>query len=393
MKVSMKGGENLPDLITQLEYNDPLVIISRKGDDQDPYVRRTDSLPIINGCITLFEIPSTTKRVQISDMLEVDQSYFEQKNQLAPNEFLVHYQTGMIQFHPSLEGTTKLCTYYGKGLIMYPASRIYAMISRNPDVVVTLQDYIDEIELKLTQNTSLAEQITASLAEMKATTQQAKLAIEQTAEAIDATNEAAAFARDAYLTTKLVWKEPVQSDKELYLAYPHPNVGWTVQTTNDGKRYRFDGSKWVLIDIFGSNLQTVNEHKDGLMSVAEHLKLKSYPSTLSERVVVMSLPDAVQGVIVNNFSFPYEGEIVEVYASCATSGETPTIISIEKTRNMVDWTELTDRRLTFPIGARFDDKQITFKDKRVAPKDIFRVNMIQQGLLMDNLTITFRIKT
>lgn len=388
----MKGGENLPDLITQLEYNDPLVIISRTGDDQDPYVRRTDSLPIINGCITLFEIPSTTKRVQISDMLEVDQSYFEEKNQLAPNEFLVHYQTGMIQFHPSLEGTTKLCTYYGKGLIMYPASRIYAMISRNPDVVVTLQDYIDEIELKLTQNTSLVEQITSALAEMKATTQQAKLAIEQTAEAIDATNEAAAFAKDAYLTTKLVWKEPVQSGKDLYLAYPHPNVGWTVQTTNDGKRYRFDGSKWVLIDIFGSNLQVVNEHKDGLMSVADYLKLKSFPDTLTHKTIVFSFPDAVRGVIENCFSFPFKGEIVSFYATCEDAGETPTTISIERSRNMGDWTEITNRRLTFQPNQKVDDGLVTFYNLEVRPRDKFRLHMNQQGAGFYNLTASFIIK-
>lgn len=391
--MARKGGEQLPDLITQLQYNDPLVIVSRTGLEDDPYVRRSDSLPIINGSITLFEIPSATKRVQIAEMIEVDQTYFQEKEVLEPHEFLVHYGTGMIQFHPSLEGTSKLCTYYGKGLIMYPASRIYAMVKRHPDVIVTLQDYIEEIGLKLEQNEVLIKKITTSLKQNTAMLNEAKQIIEQATQAIDATHEATELALDAYHTTKLVWKEPVQAEKELYSTYPHPNVGWTVQTTNDGKRYRFDGNDWVLIDIFGSNLQVVNEKKDGLMSVADYKKLKSFPESLKDRVIALSLPDAVQGIIANHFSFPFEGEIVGFYAKCITAGETPTVIAVERSRNLVDWTEITNHRLTLPIGSHVDDKNVSFKETKVFSGDTFRLNMTQEGIGMDNITVTFIIRT
>lgn len=36
----------MPDLITQLQYNDPLTIIARKGTLDDPYIDRADSMTI-----------------------------------------------------------------------------------------------------------------------------------------------------------------------------------------------------------------------------------------------------------------------------------------------------------------------------------------------------------
>ncbi|UWS61864.1 hypothetical protein N2384_00435 [Bacillus paralicheniformis] len=63
---------------------------------------------------------------------------------------------------------------------------------------------------------------------------------------------------------------------------PYPHIGWTVQTYKDGNRYRFDGKEWVLIDIFGRSIQPVSEHADGLMTVAEHVKLKSIPLEVKE---------------------------------------------------------------------------------------------------------------
>ncbi|GJM68120.1 hypothetical protein HMSSN036_03360 [Paenibacillus macerans] len=158
----------MPDLITQLQYNDPITIIMRKGTDDDPYKDRADSLVVqSNGMITLLEIPSITERVHISGMVEIDQEVYEKRPRLAPNEFLVNYSIGSIQVHESLIGKAILCRYKGRGLILYPASRIYALVSRNPDVVVTLQDYIDEIERKLAENNQLIGRVEELISETR----------------------------------------------------------------------------------------------------------------------------------------------------------------------------------------------------------------------------------
>src|SRR5690625_1024258 len=119
-----------------LQYNDPLTIIWRRGTPDDPYVDKLDSLPVINNQITLLEIPSQSHKVQISGYTEIDPiTYNYNKKKLESDEFLVDYQNGNIQFNPSEDGKTLLCSYKGRGLILYPASRIYGMVSRNPDVV------------------------------------------------------------------------------------------------------------------------------------------------------------------------------------------------------------------------------------------------------------------
>ncbi|QWU14460.1 hypothetical protein SAMN04487895_101770 [Paenibacillus sophorae] len=382
----------MPDLITQLQYNDPLVIVARKGTTGDPFKERTDSLPIINGIITLWEIPSITERVTIAGMIEIDQEIFEQRKVIAENEFLVHYSTGVVQFHSSLEGTTKLCRYKGRGLIMYPASRIYAMISRNPDVVTTLQDYITEIEIKLAENTDLINRVESLLLETRLVIDESRLSTDNANTAAQAANNAADLALDAYNTTRLVFKNPVAREQDLHTTYPFPSVGWTVQTYTNGKRYRFDGNDWIEIDVFGSNLQAVNEFKDGLMTIADYLKLKSYPDSMKDRIISFSLPDAVQGVIENFIPFPFNGQLIEMTGYCEIAGEMVTEISLERSRNLLNWTEITSRRLRFQPNQHFDDKLVTFNNNTIESGDIFRINMNTQGLGIYNITINLKIR-
>jgi hypothetical protein len=382
----------LANVQTYLEYNDPLTIIFRSGSPTDPYKDRADSLPVINNMITLLEIPSKSDRVSIAGMTEIDQEVFENRPSLLPTEFLVNYSIGAVQVHSSLEGTAQLCRYKGKGLIMYPASRIYALTNRNPDVVVTLQDYIEEIQRKLNETYDGIARLESTILHSVEITEKTILATDNANRATESAENAAKLAQSAYDTTRLVFKEPVATMQEIPTKYPTPLVGWTVQTYKDGKRYRFDGSRWIEIDIFGSNLQIVNEFKDGVMSVAEHLKLKSFPIEIKERVIAFSLPDAVQGAIDNFIPFPFKGEISELSGYCATSGEMVTTLSLERSRDLKNWTEVTDRRLQFEPNHNFDDKKVTFKSLYVEKGDIFRINLNQQGLGMSNLTISLRIK-
>ncbi|GJM68119.1 hypothetical protein HMSSN036_03350 [Paenibacillus macerans] len=202
------------------------------------------------------------------------------------------------------------------------------------------------------------------------------------------------MALDAYKTTKLAFKTAVADMKELYATYPHPEVGWTVQTYKDGKRYRYDGNDWVLIDIFGENIQPVSEYKDGLMSVAEHLKLKSFPSTLNERVIVIYLDGVLEfGVQQQIIPFLYDGELVSVNAVCKVSGDTETFINIEKSRNFMDWTGILDKKLHFKALEYADDKTATFKTKTVNKGDMFRVNVEDLGINVQSMSVYLVIRT
>ncbi|QSF43558.1 hypothetical protein [Paenibacillus tianjinensis] len=382
----------MPDLITQLQYNDANISLLRKGTDDDPYVDRTDLLPVINGLITLFELPSRAHHVQIPSLIEIDQEIYSNRQFLEENEFLVNYSVGAIQFHPSKEGMSFLCNYKGRGLTMIAASRVYAMIHRNPDVVTTLQDYIDQIQDRINENKLVIENVEDLMNQTKLVIDNAILATDNANIATQDAQSAAALAQSAYNTTRLVFKEPVAEFTNIPSTYPSPLVGWTVQTYKDGKRYRFDGSRWIEIDVFGSNLQVVNEFKDGLMSIADYQKLKTFPVDIKERVISFSLPDAVQGAIENFIPFPFDGEITDLSAYCATAGETVSTLSLERTRDMKNWTELTDRRLQFEPNHNFDDKNVTFTDAVVQKGDIFRINLTQQGLGLYNLTVSLKIK-
>ncbi|MCM3256978.1 hypothetical protein M3664_04185 [Paenibacillus lautus] len=383
----------MPNLITQLQYNDPLTIIARNGTPEDPYKDRSDSLPVINGLITLLEIPSLADKVLIAGMNEIDQEIFEQRKKLEPHEFLVNYSIGSIQVHPSLEGRTLLCRYKGRGLIMYPASRIYALVSRNPDVVITLQDYIMEIERKLAENQSLIGRVEQLISETRLVIEESKKSTDNANRAAEEADRARDKALDAYETTRLVFKPPVADMKELYATYPYPSVGWTVQTYKDGVRYRFDGSDWIPIDIFGENLQPVNEFRDGLMTVAEHLKLKSFPVDLKDRIIVFCLPSYIfQGVQEIIVPFDFDGEIVSIKAICKIHGDTETEIGIEKSRNIIDWTSILHSNLYFRALSNFDDKTVSVASPKVDKGDMFRINVIKSGVNIQGITIEIKIK-
>ncbi|WP_145413295.1 hypothetical protein [Paenibacillus xylanexedens] len=384
----------MPDLNTYLQYNDPITIISRSGTPQDPYVDRADSLPVINGMITLLELPSPTDKVNIAGFVEIDQEVFENRPVLNEHEFLVHYGMGVIQFHASQEGTVHLCRYKGRGLIMYPASRIYAMVTRNPDVVVTLQDYIDQIQAKIDENQIALGRIEDAIKHSQEQAELSKLATDNANRAAENATESASKAMDAYNTTRLVFLEPVQDLPELRARYPFPQIGWTAQTYKDGKRYRYDGKNWIEIDVFGQNLQVVNEFKDGLMSVAEHLKLKDMPLELQDRVIVLCKGSYIfQEPLDTLAPFPFSGEIVKVEAICANSGQTETEVTVERTRDFNTWLNVLDRNLKFNPNAQKDDKQVVIKHKQVAAGDIFRANVIKAGLNMQSLTIQITVRT
>jgi hypothetical protein len=121
---------------TYLQYNDPLKILWRTGTAQDPYVPKTTTQKIINGKITLDEIPNEFDHVLISGYSEI------YTGTPTETQFIVNYTNGVVTFNSINEGTTIIANYYGRGIILYPAERIYVH-NANPDIVISLQDLIE----------------------------------------------------------------------------------------------------------------------------------------------------------------------------------------------------------------------------------------------------------
>lgn len=154
-------------MTTYLQYNDPVRIVWRKGDVTDPYVSITEPQKIINNVIVLQEIPDEFNHVVISGLTEI------YEGTPATNEFIVNYQNGMVTFNSSKEATTVTATYKGRGIIQYPAERIYAH-NDNPSAIQNLQEIIDSAQTAIEfidDATVIIDQATAAISD--ATTQAA----------------------------------------------------------------------------------------------------------------------------------------------------------------------------------------------------------------------------
>lgn len=104
-------------------------------------LRENEQQKIVNGKITLSEIPDEFYGVTISGYNEV--KYGKIINE---TDFKVNYALGEVAFHPSQEGKTiTINSYYGRGCIYYPSSRIYYTTNINGDIESTLQDYINSV--------------------------------------------------------------------------------------------------------------------------------------------------------------------------------------------------------------------------------------------------------
>ena len=67
------------------------------------------------------------------------------------------------------------------------------------------------------------------------------------------------------------WKEAVQTFDDLFIVYPDPYEGWTVNVLDSGITYRFNGEEWVGISANATPL--VTHEIDGLMRKEDKIKL------------------------------------------------------------------------------------------------------------------------
>ncbi|MBW7474079.1 hypothetical protein K0T92_04940 [Paenibacillus oenotherae] len=386
----------MPSLQTNLEYNDKSIIIWRKGTAEDPYKPRADSLPIINGLITLLEIPSETHKVQISGFTEVAHELYRKKVSLEENEFLVDYANGSIQFHPMHEGVTLVSNYLGKGKILYPASRIYAMVQRNPDIVITLQDYIDSLStLSLELNLKLVE-INNAISDAVQAATSANIAADNAAEAAFSAEQAAQTALDAAASTVVIRQDSVDEFDDLLTTYPSPENGWQVTLNTTGDVYRYDGvvsHQWINIgNLLGGTIPYVSENSDGLLHKEDYRNFVL-------RTVVFQFPRILsQGVQNALIKIPFDGIITKAYSSCSESGlSAPIELSIEKVAgaefsNNGVWDNLLAQNLIIPAGMKESNLPV-IGDIEVNQGDYFRINVLQLDNNIRGVTVQIDINT
>lgn len=75
------------------------------------------------------------------------------------------------------------------------------------------------------------------------------------------------------LETKIDWKESVNTYEDLFITYPDPYDGWTVNVLDSDLTYRFDGDDWVCISA--NIIPNATEEVDGKLSKEDKAKLNS----------------------------------------------------------------------------------------------------------------------
>jgi len=106
-----------------INYNDPIVFLSRKGDATDPYKRIIETVQIVNGRAVLREVPEQTREVTITSP---DKTWYEVEDEaLENNYYQVDYIQGVVFFTAENNDKSVTVEYFGKGAYYTPDTRIY----------------------------------------------------------------------------------------------------------------------------------------------------------------------------------------------------------------------------------------------------------------------------
>lgn len=373
-----------------LDFLNPAHMIWRKGTTDDPFVDRVEVIPVINQRLQLLEIPDKLHRVKISNLREINYKTYI-KRSLNEDEFYVDYSNGMVFVHRKMEARTVTVTYKGRGVILYPSSRIYHhdtqtdVVSNLDNIIQEALDRIDEMLEHHVEMEKLKNKLLEAIVDNNINADNLRIIIEQALIAID-------LVEDAYKTTKLIFKPYVNTYSEIKDDYPFPRVGWTVQVYDTGIRYRWDGAEWTPIDILGGNIPPANENVDGLFTKENFVKLEGITDKVDTRVIVFILPQEVlSGVQDPHIVFPFDGEIIHINASLSGSGSADTAIRLEKSVDYDEWFNLTPDPIRILAGEHFDDESYTISDTVVNAGDIFRLYVPYSSDVV-NLTLNIKIK-
>lgn len=90
------------------------------------------------------------------------------------------------------------------------------------------------------------------------------------------------------LRTEIDWKETVATENEIKQVYPRPQVGWTVNVSENDTTYRWNGTEWVAISA--NAVPLASSAVDGKMSKEDKVKLDGIEANANNYVLPETLP-------------------------------------------------------------------------------------------------------
>lgn len=345
---------------------------------------------MVNQRVALLEIPDTLYRVRIAGMKEINFERFTKDN-LAEQEFYVDYTNGFVYFNVAKEAETISIGYKGRGMILYPSTRI--VHTDNTYGTETLHQIIEKSEIKLEELFDKTEDFEELIERVVIAVNDSLLATDSANQSALAADQAAELVKDAYETTMIIYLPFVGTKDDIDVQYPNPKVGWSVQVKDTGIRYRYDGQKWIPIDALGGNIVKANEEVDGLMSKEHFIKLEDISKQVDVRTIVFIIPQMLmQGVQDAHIVFPFEGVIERISAYVAVTGVEPTPIDLEVSTNSKNWQKVTDNPVLIPPSSYKDNQAHTLLIEKVKKDSIFRLNIPTFSADVLNLTLSVDIK-
>lgn len=375
--------------INYLEFNNPIHIVWRKGTPNDPYIDRLDIARVVNQRVFLLEIPDEMFKVRISDMFEINYEKFKKHN-LAKNEFYVDYTNGFVYFHAIKEAETISIVYKGRGLILYPSTRIVHY--DGTESTETLHEIIEKSKAQVQELIDRTDNYEDYLKKLVIAINESNHATDQALIASQQANEATELVRDAYETTVLIYQPFVNTYDEIAKKFPYPEVGWTTQAYDTGIRYRWNGKAWIPIDALGGNVPLANEVINGLMSKEHFVKLQNITEFVNEKTIVFIIPkDILQGIQDPHVVFDWDGDILDVKASISTKGLQPTPIQIQKSSNFKDWLDITDSPIIIDEDSNLNNQAYTLINSTVKKGDVFRLYIPSFSVDAQNLSVNVKV--
>ncbi|MCG8484602.1 MAG: hypothetical protein MJA31_14920, partial [Clostridia bacterium] len=139
-----------------IDYNSPLHIqwnVDEEGNLTTEEILN-EQIVVSENKAYLKQIPEKYYRISVAGMVEVD---IDEEIKVE-NKFKCDYRTGALYFHHTKEGQTiTVEKYNGRGVIMYPSSRIYSKIE-NGVVTETLESLIDSSNNKIQEFSDAEDQ-------------------------------------------------------------------------------------------------------------------------------------------------------------------------------------------------------------------------------------------
>ncbi|MCA1025655.1 hypothetical protein LCM23_06085 [Cytobacillus kochii] len=196
---------------------DPAYVYQRKGTSSDPYISLSEEKTVKSNYVTLREIPSFNNKVKVK---QLNGTYLSETTNASPttNQYRVDYSVGLVFFNSIRNNQSLIFEYLGTGYVSFPAERVW---------VGELDEY--------GQN---------SLSTM----------LENTQSLIDAAQKVAE-------DNKTIRKEPVANFAAIATSYPSPSHGWSVQTMDDNKFYRYENGQWNFTEIVSNSAITQEQQR------------------------------------------------------------------------------------------------------------------------------------